>query len=96
MDGTRSRSSPGLVLLTFLRLGCTSFGGPIAHLGYFRTEFVLRRKWLDESAYADIVGLCQFLPALPAARSASPSDFSRLARWAASRPGQGSPCPQPC
>jgi chromate transporter len=62
MDGTRSRSSPGLVLLTFLRLGCTSFGGPIAHLGYFRTEFVLRRKWLNESAYADIVGLCQFLP----------------------------------
>jgi chromate transporter len=62
MDGTRSRSSPGLVLLTFLRLGCTSFGGPIAHLGYFRSEFVLRRKWLDESAYADIIGLCQFLP----------------------------------
>ena len=62
MDGTRSRSSPGLVLLTFLRLGCTSFGGPIAHLGYFHTEFVLRRKWLDESAYANIVRLCQFLP----------------------------------
>ena len=46
----------------FLRLGLTSFGGPIAHLGYFRQEFVLRRKWLDEHAYAELVGLCQFLP----------------------------------
>jgi chromate transporter len=45
-----------------LRLGLTSFGGPVAHLGYFRGEFVLRRKWLDEAAYADIVALCQFLP----------------------------------
>lgn len=46
----------------FLRLGVTSFGGPIAHLGYFRTEFVERRKWLGDSAYADLVALCQFLP----------------------------------
>jgi chromate transporter len=58
----RTHSSPLRVFLSFLRLGCTSFGGPIAHLGYFRNEFVLRRKWLDEPAYADIVGLCQFLP----------------------------------
>jgi len=58
----RKHSSPGSVFLAFLRLGCTSFGGPIAHLGYFRNEFVLRRKWLDEPTYADIVGLCQFLP----------------------------------
>jgi chromate transporter len=50
------------VLLVFLRLGMTSFGGPIAHLGYFRTEFVHRRKWLDETAFADLVALCQFLP----------------------------------
>lgn len=50
------------VLLVFLRLGVTSFGGPIAHLGYFRAEFVQRRKWLDEGAYADVVALCQFLP----------------------------------
>jgi chromate transporter len=50
------------VLLAFLRLGLTSFGGPVAHLGYYRTEFVTRRKWLDEAAYADIVALCQFLP----------------------------------
>ncbi|MBY8916698.1 chromate efflux transporter [Nitratireductor sp. L1-7-SE] len=46
----------------FLRLGLTSFGGPIAHLGYFRDALVLRRKWLDEKAYADLVALCQFLP----------------------------------
>jgi chromate transporter len=50
------------VFLAFLRLGLTSFGGPIAHLGYFREEFVVRRKWLDEKAYADTVALCQFLP----------------------------------
>jgi chromate transporter len=50
------------VLLVFLRLGLTSFGGPVAHLGYFRREFVERRRWLDEPAYAGIVGLCQFLP----------------------------------
>jgi chromate transporter len=50
------------VLGVFARLGVTSFGGPIAHLGYFRTEFVERRKWLDEQAYADLVALCQFLP----------------------------------
>jgi chromate transporter len=50
------------VLRVFFRLGLTSFGGPVAHLGYFRAEFVERRGWLDESAYADIVALCQFLP----------------------------------
>ncbi|HEY2678223.1 MAG TPA: chromate efflux transporter, partial [Steroidobacteraceae bacterium] len=54
--------SPLEVLLAFLKLGFTSFGGPIAHLGYFREEFVVRRRWLDEAAYADLVGLCQFLP----------------------------------
>jgi chromate transporter len=50
------------VFWAFLRLGLTSFGGPVAHLGYFRSEFVQRRRWLDEAAYADIVALCQFLP----------------------------------
>lgn len=50
------------VFWVFLRLGLTSFGGPVAHLGYFRAEFVERRRWLDEPAYADIVALCQFLP----------------------------------
>lgn len=46
----------------FLRLGLTSFGGPVAHLGYFRDEFVVRRRWLTEHSYADLVALCQFLP----------------------------------
>lgn len=50
------------IFLVFLRLGTTSFGGPVAHLGYFRQEFVEKRKWLDEHAYADLVSLCQFLP----------------------------------
>ena len=50
------------VFPAFLYLGLTSFGGPVAHLGYFRREFVDRRRWLDETSYADIVGLCQFLP----------------------------------
>lgn len=50
------------VLRAFTKLGLTSFGGPVAHLGYFRDEFVVRRKWLSERAYADLVALCQFLP----------------------------------
>ncbi|NAW34045.1 chromate efflux transporter [Halomonas alimentaria] len=50
------------VFRAFLLLGLTSFGGPIAHLGYFRSEFVERRRWLTEQAYADLVALCQFLP----------------------------------
>ena len=50
------------VLAIFLRLGLTSFGGPVAHLGYFREEFVAKRRWLDDRTYADIVALCQFLP----------------------------------
>ncbi|WP_433928653.1 chromate efflux transporter [Curtobacterium flaccumfaciens] len=56
------RSSAGSVFLVFLRLGMTSFGGPVAHLGYFREAFVVRRRWLRDDAYADLVALCQFLP----------------------------------
>ncbi len=58
----RQTGSAVEVLLVFLKLGVTSFGGPIAHLGYFRDEFVVRRRWLGEPAYADLVALCQFLP----------------------------------
>ncbi len=58
----RKRSGFAEIFRVFLRLGLTSFGGPVAHLGYFRTEFVARRRWLDEPAFADIVALCQFLP----------------------------------
>lgn len=50
------------VLAVATRLGLTSFGGPVAHLGYFRDEYVIRRRWLDERTYADLVALCQFLP----------------------------------
>jgi chromate transporter len=56
------RGSALEVLGAFLKLGCTSFGGPVAHLGYFRAEFVARRRWVDEATYADIVALCQLLP----------------------------------
>ena len=56
------QGTPGEVFLAFLKLGLTSFGGPIAHLGYFRDELVLRRKWIDEKGYADLVALSQFLP----------------------------------
>ena len=60
-----SAAAPGKgseVFRAFLRLGLTSFGGPVAHLGFFHAEFVVRRRWLDEDAYADLVALCQFLP----------------------------------
>src|SRR5262245_33871441 len=50
------------VLAVATRLGLTSFGGPIAHLGYFHEEYVVRRRWIDEARYADLVALCQFLP----------------------------------
>ena len=60
--GGRRVGSPLEVLLVFLKLGVSCFGGPIAHIGYFRDEFVVRRRWLDEQAYADLVALCQFLP----------------------------------
>jgi len=62
--GSPERHAAGLlkVFLVALRLGLTSFGGPVAHLGYFRDEYVARRKWLDESSFADLVALCQLLP----------------------------------
>ena len=50
------------LFLIFTQLGLTSFGGPVAHLAYFRAEFVARRKWMSEASYADLVALCQFLP----------------------------------
>src|SRR5689334_24564592 len=62
---TKTEDRPGSaveVLKAFTRLGLSSFGGPIAHIGYFRHEFVVRRRWVDEHTYADLVALCQFLP----------------------------------
>jgi chromate transporter len=64
-ENVSSHSGRGLALQcfwAFFRLGLTSFGGPVAHLGFFREEFVAKRKWLSEQAYADLVALCQFLP----------------------------------
>ena len=62
LRGWTSQGSVSEVFLAALRLGLTSFGGPIAHLGYFRNEYVVRRRWLDDQAYSELVGLCQFLP----------------------------------
>jgi chromate transporter len=58
----RRLGSPLEVFRVYLKLGVSSFGGPIAHIGYFREEFVVRRRWLDEQAFVDLVALCQFLP----------------------------------
>lgn len=69
------------VLLAFLKLGLTSFGGPVAHLGYFRAEFVERRRWLDDAAYSDLVALCQFLPG-PASSQVGMALGLRRAGWA--------------
>ncbi|SAL86938.1 chromate transport protein [Caballeronia arvi] len=73
---------------TFLKLGLTSFGGPVAHLGYFRAEFVTRRKWLDDASYTDLVALCQFLPGPASSQVGIAIGFGRagwlgaLAAWA--------------
>ena len=60
--GTEPPGSAREVFVTFLKLGLTSFGGPIAHLGYFHRELIERRKWIDETEYAQLLGLCQFVP----------------------------------
>lgn len=61
-EAAKGASHRGEIFATFLKLGLTSFGGPVAHLGYFRDELVTRRRWLSDAAYADLVALCQFLP----------------------------------
>jgi chromate transporter len=86
-DSGRSGTPVG-VFLVALRLGLTSFGGPIAHLGYFREEYVVRRQWLDEQGYADLVALCQFLPGPASSQVGMALGLSRagypgaLAAWA--------------
>ena len=65
------------VLWAFLKLGVTSFGGPVAHLGFFREEFVAKRQWLKERAYADLVALCQFLPGPASSQVGMGVGFSR-------------------
>lgn len=71
------------VFWVFLRLGLTSFGGPIAHLGYFREEFVRRRRWLSERSYADLVALCQFLPGPASSQVGMALGLSRRGYWGA-------------
>lgn len=77
------------VFRVFLQLGLTSFGGPVAHLGYFREAFVVRRKWMSEAAYADLVALCQFLPGPASSQVGMAIGLSRagyggmLAAWTA-------------
>jgi chromate transporter len=77
------------VFAAFLRLGLTSFGGPVAHLGYFHEEFVVRRKWLDEKTYVDLVALSQFLPGPASSKVGIAIGLSRsgyggaLAAWTA-------------
>lgn len=84
-DTHRTTPNPGQgtaseVFVTFLKLGLTSFGGPVAHLGYFRDELVTRRQWLSDSAYADLVALCQFLPG-PASSQVGLALGMRRAGW---------------
>ena len=71
------------VFLAFLKLGLTSFGGPVAHLGYFRTEFVERRKWLDDKSYSDLVALCQFLPGPASSQVGIALGLGRAGWWGA-------------
>ena len=78
----QKNGSAGEVFLAFLKLGLTSFGGPVAHLGYFRDEIVTRRRWIGESAYGDLVALCQFLPG-----PASSQVGFALGLWRAGLPG---------
>lgn len=84
----RKDQSPWAIFLIFLRLGLTSFGGPVAHLGFFREEFVTRRQWLSDRSYADLVALCQFLPGPASSQVGIALGFSRagysgaFAAWA--------------
>lgn len=71
----------GEVLIAFLRLGCTSFGGPIAHLGYFRSEFVERRKWCAEETFVELLALAQSMPGPASSQVAFALGLLR-ARWA--------------
>lgn len=84
------------VLAAFTRLGLTSFGGPIAHLGYFREEFVVRRRWLDDRAYADLVALCQFLPGPASSQAGIALGILRAGLPGGSQRGRGLPSHRRC
>jgi chromate transporter len=78
----RERSWPE-VLITFLKLGLTSFGGPIAHIGYFREEIVVRRRWVDDATFTDLVALCQFLPGPASSQVGFSLGLIRAGYWGA-------------
>lgn len=82
-SGTGQSNAAVEVLLAFLRLGLTSFGGPVAHLAYFRSEFVERRKWLDDQRYSDLVALCQFLPGPASSQVGMALGLGRAGWWGA-------------
>ena len=71
------------VLLAFLKLGLISFGGPIAHIGYFREEMVIRRRWIDDAQYTDLVALCQFLPGPASSQVGFSLGLIRAGYWGA-------------
>ena len=73
--------SPFEVLFVFLQLGITSFGGPVAHIGYFREALIVRRGWLDDAAYTDLVALCQFLPGPASSQVAFALGLNRAGYW---------------
>lgn len=77
------RGDPWEVFLAFLKLGLTSFGGPVAHLGYFRAEFVERRRWLDDRGYSDLVALCQLLPGPASSQVGMALGMGRAGWWGA-------------
>lgn len=91
----QDRGSAWSVFLIFLRLGLTSFGGPIAHLGYFRDEFVTRRHWLTERGYADLVALCQFLARPASGQVGMALGLSRAGYSGVLRAGLDSRWPRP-
>src|SRR4029077_7150602 len=82
------RGSSLEALRVFFKLGVSSFGGPIAHIGYFRQEFVIRRRWLSEQTFVDLVALCQYLPGPPSSQTGFSIGLIRagyggaLAAWA--------------
>ncbi|QIB65464.1 chromate efflux transporter [Kineobactrum salinum] len=82
-DTSRPAGNIREVFTAFMLLGLTSFGGPIAHLGYFRVEFVERRRWLSEQAYADLVALCQFLPGPASSQVGFALGLMRAGPWGA-------------
>ena len=84
------------VFLPFILLGLTSFGGPVAHLGYFHERFVQRQRWITAEAYADLVGLCQLLPGPSSSQVGMGLGLIRAGWLGVWRLGRDLPCPPLC